>query len=92
MNAGKFLSIIGKVLTDIDIDQDTRLTFEVSDGVRPIELYRALSVEPREDAVHVKLGNVPASCKPRDRWLREADANGSKSCFGPEAKAQGACG
>jgi hypothetical protein len=92
MNAGKFLSIIGKVLTEIDIDQDTRLTFEVSDGVRPIELYRALSVEPGEDAVRVTLGNVPASCKPRDRWLREADANGTKSCCGPEARAQGGCG
>jgi hypothetical protein len=89
MNAGKFLSIIGNVLTEIDLDQDTRLTFEVSDGVRPIELYRALGVEPGTDAVRVTLGNVPASCKPRDRWLR--GSGDAKSCCGPDARAKGVC-
>jgi hypothetical protein len=86
MTVGKFLSIIGKVLSEIDIDQDTRLTFEVSDGARPIELYRALAVEPGDGAVRVTLGNVPASCKPRDRWL-----NNGKSCCGPDERAQGIC-
>jgi len=101
MPIGKFLSIIGKVLDEVDIDQDTRLTFEVSDGVRPIELYRALAVEPGDNAVRVVLGNQPASCKPRDRWLREASVEAqpcggsdkkAQSCCGPEARSQGACG
>jgi hypothetical protein len=90
MTVGKFLSIIGKVLDEIDVDQDTRLTFEVSDGTRPIELYRALKLEPGEDTVHVVLGNQPASCKPRDRWLHEHGAEETKSCCGPNAKAGGA--
>jgi hypothetical protein len=90
MPVGKFLSIIGKVLSEIDLDQDTRLTFEVSDGVRPIELYRALGVEPGADAVCVLLGNQPASCKPRDRWLRENGVEEAKPCCGSNAKADGA--
>jgi hypothetical protein len=100
MPTGKFLSIIGKVLDEVDIDQDTRLTFEVSDGVRPIELHRALAVEPGDNAVRVVLGNQPASCKPRDRWLREAGAEAqpcgesdakAQGCCGPEARSQGGC-
>jgi hypothetical protein len=92
MKAGKFLSIIGKVLSEIDLDQDTRLTFEVSDGARPIELYRALAVEPGADAVRVMLGNLPASCKPRDRWLEAKNEPSSKGCCGPAAQSGGCCG
>jgi hypothetical protein len=91
MPAGKFLSIVGKVLSEIDLGQDTRLTFEVSDGVRPIELHRALAVEPDEHAVRVTLGNVPASCKPRDRWLRQASPDIARSCCGAEERARGIC-
>ena len=85
MPVAKFLAIIGKVLSEIDLDQDTRLTFEVSDGARPIELYRALKVEPGADAVRVVLGSQPASCKPRDRWLRN-ETTAAQACCGPQAK------
>lgn len=91
MPVGKFLSIIGKVLSEIDLDQDTRLTFEVSDGVAPIELHRALAVEIAGDAVRVRLGNVPASCKPRDRWL-EGGAPAAAPCCGVEVRKSESCG
>jgi hypothetical protein len=91
MPVGKFLSIIGKVLSEIDLDQDTRLTFEVSDGIRPIELYRALAIDVGGDSVNVTLGNLPASCKPRDRWLEGRSDILPKACCGPAAKS-GGCG
>jgi len=91
MPVGKFLSIIGKVLSAIDLDQDTRLTFEVSDGFRSIELYRALAIDVDGDSVNVTLGNLPASCKPRDRWLEGRSDVLPKACSGPAAKSSGGC-
>jgi hypothetical protein len=92
MPAGKFLSIIGKVLSEIDLDQDTRLTFEVSDGTRPIELYRALAIDLDDTSVNVTLGNLPASCKPRDRWLEAKIDSSAKGRCEPAAQDEGCCG
>ena len=53
------------------LDQSAKLTFEVSDGVRPMQLYRAALPEISDGAIHIELSPRPASCKPRDRWLVE---------------------
>ena len=41
MPAWKFLAIVGKVGQAVGFDADAKLTFEVSDGVRPMQIYRA---------------------------------------------------
>ena len=70
MPAEKFAAIIRKVTEHLLLDLTARLTFEVSDGVAPMALYRAAT--PRiGDEVHVALTPRPASCKPRDRWLED---------------------
>jgi len=63
----------------------------VSDGARPIELYRALAVEPGDGAVRVVLGNQPASCKPRDRWLEGKADSAPAACCGPATKGDTCC-
>jgi hypothetical protein len=70
MKAGKFLAIIRKVGEAVGFDRDAKLTFEVSDGARPMQIYRAERIEIN-DAIRVRLSPRPASCKPRDRWLAE---------------------
>lgn len=71
MQGAKFSAIIRKVTQHIALDHSARLTFEVSDGVRPMQLYRASLPEIVAGEVHVELTPRPASCKPRDRWLEE---------------------
>lgn len=84
MPAGKFHAIIRKVTEYMELDGDAKLTFEVSDGVRPMQLYCAGMPVSRSGAIHVRLSPRPASCKPRDRWL--AKANGELAdCCGPSA-------
>ncbi|AZO53778.1 MULTISPECIES: DUF6428 family protein [unclassified Mesorhizobium] len=85
MPAGKFSAIIRKVTEHVDLDPSARLTFEVSDGARPIALYRAALPRLVDGAVHVDLSPRPASCKPRDRWLEEERK--AKACCGPSASA-----
>lgn len=87
MPVGKFLAIMDKVAQSVPFPADAKLTFEVSDGVKPMQLYKAdaLSVEP--DTIRVPLSPRPSSCKPRDRWLDEQQA----SCCAPKA-AQPCCG
>lgn len=77
MPAGKFSAIIRKVTEHLNLDQAAKLTFEVSDGARPMQLYRAALPEVLAGAVHVALSPRPASCKPRDRWLAEQQAQTS---------------
>jgi hypothetical protein len=88
MTAGKFARIIRKVADHVGLDLGARLTFEVSDGVVPMQLFRA--TQPVIDGAVMSLALLPraASCKPRDRWLRESkQANetgsaGSSACCG----------
>ncbi|APO75696.1 hypothetical protein AM571_CH02894 [Rhizobium etli 8C-3] len=54
---------------DVELDGSARLTFEVSDGVRPMQLYCAAMPALLGCAVHVELAPRPAGCMPRDRWL-----------------------
>ncbi|TGP57345.1 hypothetical protein EN873_04495 [bacterium M00.F.Ca.ET.230.01.1.1] len=86
MPAGKFAAIIRKVSDHVALDQAAKLTFEVSDGVRPMELHRAAQPSLVGDVVEVELSPRPSSCKPRDRWLKEQAAvsaslsGGSRCC------------
>lgn len=73
MLARKFLAIIGKVGEAVGFDHDAKLTFEVSDGVRPMQIYRAERIEI-DAVIRVYLSPRPSSCKPRDRWLAETEA------------------
>lgn len=84
MAAGKFARIIRKVSGHLALDGSAKLTFEVSDGVVPMALYRAAAPEVVDGEVQVTLSARPASCKPRDRWLREQEAAG---CCGPSGAA-----
>lgn len=89
MPARKFLAIIGKVRDAVGFDAAARLTFEVSDGVAPMRLYRAERVDAG-DVVRVTLSPRPASCKPRDRWLQQEIA--AKSAAACCASAAPCCG
>ncbi len=89
MSAKKFSAIIGKVTEHVGLDQSAKLTFEVSDGVRPMQLYRAALPVIAEGAIRVELSARPASCKPRDRWLEEQKA---ASCCAPSVGGKPCCG
>jgi len=71
MSAGKFSAIIRKVTEFLKLDQGAKLTFEVSDGIKPMQLYHAAVPEITGGAIRIELSPRPASCKPRDRWLVE---------------------
>ena len=79
MTARKFNAIIRKVADHLNLDNSAKLTFEVSDGVAPMQLHRASYPSIVGDEVHVDLSPRPASCKPRDRWLEEQN-KASASC------------
>lgn len=69
MTAGKFAAIIRKVSEHVGLDAAARLTFEVSDGVVPMQLHYADTPELIDGVLQVALSPRAASCKPRDRWL-----------------------
>lgn len=87
MPVGKFLAIMGKVAQSVPFPREAKLTFEVSDGVKPMQLYKADSIAVEGNAVRVPLSARPSSCKPRDRWLEEQKA----SCCAPKSS-QPCCG
>lgn len=89
MPAGKFAAIIRKVSEHVGIDTGARLTFEVSDGLAPMQLHCAGSPALSAGILSVSLSPRPASCKPRDRWLEEQRA---AACCGPSAGPQPCCG
>ena len=80
MPARRFAAIIRKVADHVSLDQLAKLTFEVSDGVVPMQLYRAAHPVIVGGEVHVELSPRPASCKPRDRWLEQQQ---KESCCTP---------
>ncbi|MFS8147930.1 hypothetical protein ATY78_12835 [Rhizobium sp. R635] len=90
MPAGKFHAIIRKVTEHVQLDGSARLTFEVSDGVRPMQLYCAAMPVSCAGTMHVELSPRPASCKPRDRWLAEENEKAA-ACCGPAAARTGCC-
>ncbi|MDF1631186.1 DUF6428 family protein [Mycoplana sp. MJR14] len=77
MPAGKFAAIIRKVSDHVQLEPTTKLTFEVSDGERPMALYCASAPRLVAGTFEVSLAARPASCKPRDRWLAEVQARSS---------------
>ena len=89
MTAGKFAAIIRKVPEHVALAPDARLTFEVSDGVAPMQLHCASRPVPADGTLAVALAPRAASCKPRDRWLEERKA---AACCGPAASPQPCCG
>jgi hypothetical protein len=90
MPAGKFAAIIRKVVDHLALDQSAKLTFEVSDGIRPMQLHKASQPELAGEIIKVELSPRPASCKPRDRWLQEQERAGSACCT-PSAHADNVC-
>jgi hypothetical protein len=56
------------------------LTFELSDGVSAIQLYRAAWVEIADDVVFLELKRRPASCKPYDRLLEQQNRQQALCC------------
>ncbi|MCW0001374.1 DUF6428 family protein [Pararhizobium sp. YC-54] len=88
MRAGKFSAIIRKVSEHVGLDDSAKLTFEVSDGIRPMQLFCADALEQAEGKIIVPLVPRPASCKPRDRWLSEQSQ--ATACCGSVA-ATGCC-
>ncbi|NEI24500.1 hypothetical protein GUK30_34795 [Rhizobium leguminosarum] len=92
MPAGKFAAIIRKVSEHVQLDGSAKLTFEVSDGIQPMQLYCASTPTLRDGALHVDLAPRPASCKPRDRWLAEENAKAVTACCGPSDGKTACCG
>ncbi len=90
MPAGKFSAIVRKVSEHLALNPNARLTFEVSDAVRPMQLHRALLPKIVEGAVHVELSPRAASCKPRDRWLEESKT--ATACCAPASAEAPCCG
>ncbi|KNY16522.1 MULTISPECIES: DUF6428 family protein [unclassified Shinella] len=82
MPAGRFSAIIRKVSDHVRLDPAAKLTFEVSDGSRPMALYCASSPRLVGGRFEVVLAARPSSCKPRDRWLAE-QATAVSSCCAP---------
>lgn len=86
MPAGKFVKIIGKVIGHVALERTAKLTFEVSDGERPMQLHRAALPRIEDGQLRVALSARPASCKARDRWLEEQKScsatAGAKPCRG----------
>ncbi|MGE3831467.1 MAG: DUF6428 family protein [Parvibaculaceae bacterium] len=72
MAAAKFSAIMRKVAQSVKIDPEGKLTFEVSDGVKPMQIYRADKLSTDAERVMIELSARPSSCKPRDRWLDPA--------------------
>jgi hypothetical protein len=89
MPAGMFSAIIRKVSDHVRLEPTARLTFEVSDGERPMALYCAAAPRLVGGSFEVSLAARPASCKPRDRWLAEEQVR-SFSC-GPAVDESACC-
>jgi len=89
MTAGKFAAIVRKVSEHVRIDGSAKLTFEVSDGVVPMQLFCAGAPILEKGAFHVSLEPRAASCKPRDRWLI-GQSQPVTSCCAP-ASSSGCC-
>ena len=95
MTAGKFLAIMRKVAEQVHFEADAKLTFEVSDGRRAMQIFVPGAVDVDDRTVRVALQPQPATCKPRDRLWLEQEAGAPVSACGcapaTEAKAKACC-
>jgi hypothetical protein len=80
MTAGKFSEIVRKVSEHLRLDGSAKLTFEVSDGLRPMQLFCANAPLQLDGLLTVALTPRAASCKPRDRWLADETAKADACC------------
>jgi hypothetical protein len=90
MKVGKFLAILGKVDERLPLDQQAKLSFEVSDGTNPIQLYKAEAMATTDAQVRIALTHRTSSCKPRDRWLKQKKAE--PAACGPSKTKAPCCG
>jgi hypothetical protein len=90
MSVGKFAGIIRKVGERVAIDSSAKLTFEVSDGLRPMQLHMANAPRLIGGEVHVRLAPRVASCKPLDRAF--AAQSKEQACCSPSASGTKCCG
>lgn len=86
MAAGKFAAIVRKVSEHVRLDGTAKLTFEVSDGLVPMQLFCAGIPSIENGALRVSLEPRAASCKPRDRWLAEQSKTATACCAPSSAK------
>lgn len=81
LSVGKFLAIMRKFVADVELDRDSKLTFEVSDPASALQLFGPTSAEVDDSTVRIALARRPASCKPRDRWLeQQKTVRGERHC------------
>lgn len=81
MTAGKFRSIIAKVDRKVRLNDEARLTIEVSRRGEPMQVYDVAGVAVEGDEAVIRLGARPAICKPRHRAEQEQAA----ACCAPSA-------
>jgi hypothetical protein len=91
MPSGKFVAIIRKVTEHVSLDVGAKLTFEVSDGIAPMQLHQASRPSIENGEVQVELSARPASCKPRDRWLAERAKASASCCGSSQSDSQSCC-
>ncbi len=80
ITVGKALGILGVVEKRVGLARAGRVTFEVSDGVAPMALYRAETLRILSDRLVIDLRPQASSCKPRDRWLANAGGEPMQAC------------
>ncbi len=90
MPAAKFAAIIRKVSEHVGLEDDAKLTFEVSEPGRPMQLHAASEPRIVDDEFVADLSPRSASCKPRDRWL-DQEAKENAPCCAPSAAKEKCC-
>ncbi|CAM5610828.1 hypothetical protein ATER59S_05683 [Aquamicrobium terrae] len=78
MTVARFLSILGKVGSKVQLDSEARLTWEVSRPGDPMQVYDVAGIEIENDRAIVQFSPRPAICKPRHR----AQKAGAPACCG----------
>jgi hypothetical protein len=86
MPAGKFAAIIRKVAERVPLDPRARLTFEISDGIEPMQLHRASLPVAVDGAIRVLLSPRPATCKPRELAFEEQSRSEAAGCCGSRSE------
>jgi hypothetical protein len=79
MRVGKFKAILQKAGMGLPVDQQSRVTFEISAPGEPMGIFDVGSLTPLSDRVIMALVGRPAVCKPRHRAAVEADACSSRA-------------
>jgi hypothetical protein len=88
MKVGKFRSILAQVDRTVRLNDDARLTIEISRPDEAMQVYDVAGIDFDDDQAVVHLGARPAICKPRHRAaLARADACCPTSSAGSSATA-----